>query len=141
MSVDGRFGGDQECVQDGDDGPPETLSAASALMRDAARREKPDPAHAAELYKQAILLLLDTGASPLRRDDVRRRLLSAFDRLSLLLRRGGLQAEALEEIDCAASLGLLDGPFQGAKRHREAMARRRDGLQRALASGERVAAR
>ena len=59
-------------------------------------------------------------------------LLLSFDRLSLLLKRAGLPAEALEEIDCAASLGLLDCRDHGIKGHREALRKRRDSLRHAL---------
>jgi hypothetical protein len=50
----------------------------------------------------------------------------------VVLKRAGLSAEALEEIDCAASLGLLDCQDQGIKGHREALRKRRESLRRSL---------
>ena len=63
---------------------------------------------------------------------MRHDLLLIFDRLSLLLKRHGLPVEALEEIECAASLGLLDCQDYGVKGHREALTKRRESLRRAL---------
>jgi hypothetical protein len=101
-------------------------------MREAREREKTDPARAAELYRDAIVGLLESAADPLEHAGVRRDLLLSFDRLSLLLKRAGLPAQALEEIDCAASLGLLDCRDHGIKGHREALRKRRDSLRHAL---------
>ena len=95
-------------------------------------REKTDPARAAALYRDAIVGLLEAAADPLEHEGVRHDLLLSFDRLSLVLKREGLPAEALEEIDCAASLGLLDCQDRGIKGHRESLAKRRENLRRAL---------
>jgi hypothetical protein len=70
---------------------------------------------------------------------VRRDLLCIFDRLSLVLKRNGLQDQALEETECAVSLGFLDRQNYGTKVHREVLRRCRENLQRAVtkaASGE-----
>ena len=101
-------------------------------MLDAERLEKTDPARSAALYREAILGLLEAAADPLDHEGVRRDLLQIFDRLSLVLKREGLPAEALEEIDCAASLGLLDCQDYGVKGHREALKKRRESLRRSL---------
>ncbi len=99
---------------------------------EASQHEKSDPGRAAALYRDAILLLLESAADPLDHKGVRHDLLFIFDRLSLLLKRQGLPIEALEEIECAASLGLLDCQDYGVKGHREALRKRRESLQRAL---------
>ncbi len=99
---------------------------------EAGQHEKSDPRRAAELYRDAILLLLESAADPLDHKGVRHDLLFIFDRLSLLLKRQGPPIEALEEIECAASLGLLDCRDYGVKGHREALRKRRESLQRAL---------
>ena len=101
-------------------------------MVEAERLEKTDPARSAALYREAILGLLESAADPLDHEGVRRDLLQIFDRLSVVLKREGLPAEALEEIDCAASLGLLDCQDYGIKGHREALKKRRESLRRSL---------
>jgi len=106
--------------------------AAALPMHEAGQYEKTDPARATALYREAILGLLESAADPLDREDVRHDLLRIFDRLTLVLKREGLPAEALEEIECAASLGLLDCRDRGVKGHREALCRRRESLRRAL---------
>lgn len=108
------------------------LREASLLMHEASQHEKTDPARATALYRESIVRFLEAVADPLDREDVRRPLLLIFDRLSLVLKREGLPEEALEEMDCATSLGLLDCRDPGIKGHREALKRRREGLQRAL---------
>ena len=101
-------------------------------MHEARDCETTDPAKAVALYREAILALLEAAADPLDREEVRHDLLVIFDRLSLVLKREGLPKEALEEIDCAASLGLLDCRDQGIKGHREALRKRRESLHRVL---------
>ena len=76
--------------------------------------------------------LLEAASDPLDREAVRHDLLVIFDRLSLVLKREGLPKEALEEIDCAASLGLLDCRDHGITGHREALRKRRESLHRVL---------
>jgi hypothetical protein len=116
--------------------PDEALSRrlhqASLRMHDAGLREQTDPTHAAELYREAIVRFLEVAEDPLDREDVRRDLLLIFDRLSLVLKRSGLPAEALEEVDSAASLGLLDCQDHGIKAQREALRKRRESLRRAV---------
>jgi hypothetical protein len=112
--------------------PPKGLRTASISLRDAGRLEKTEPARAAALYREAALGLLAVSADPLESADVRRDLLRVFDRLSLVLKREGLPVDALEEIDSAASLGLLDCRDRGVKGHREALTKRRESLRRDL---------
>jgi hypothetical protein len=112
--------------------PARRRREASLPMLDAERLEKTDPARSAALYREAILGLLEAAADPLEHEGVRRDLLQIFDRLSVVLKREGLPAEALEEIDCAASLGLLDCQDYGIKGHREALKKRRESLRRSL---------
>ncbi len=64
---------------------------------------------------------------------MRRDLLFIFDRLSLVLKRSGSRKEALEEIESAVSLGLLDCRDYGIKGHCEALRKRRNSLQRTVA--------
>ncbi len=116
---------------------PETAATrrrreASLPMVEAERLEKTEPLRSAALYREAIIGLLESAADPLDHEGVRRDLLQIFDRLSVVLKRAGLPGEALEEIDCAASLGLLDCQDQGIKGHREALKKRRESLQRSL---------
>jgi hypothetical protein len=116
---------------------PETAASrrrreASLPMVEAERLEKTEPLRSAALYREAIIGLLESAAEPLDHEGVRRDLLQIFDRLSVVLKRAGLPEEALEEIDCAASLGLLDCQDQGIKGHREALKKRRESLQRSL---------
>jgi zinc-ribbon domain len=94
--------------------------------------EKTDPGKAAALYRESIVRLLDVTEDPLNREDVRRNLLFIFNRLSLVLKKDGLHAEALEEIDSADSLGLLDCQDSGIKGHREALKKRRGSLRRSI---------
>jgi hypothetical protein len=115
-----------------EDSPSRRLREASHPMREARACETTDPARATALYREAILALLEGAADPLDRESVRHDLLVIFDRLSLVLKREGLPEEALEEVDCAASLGLLDCRDHGVKGHREALRKRGESLRRAL---------
>ena len=98
---------------------------------EARRCEKTDAPRAAALYRQGIVEYLESSEDPLDSQFVRRDLQRIFDRLSLVLKRGGLIEEALEEIDSAAYLGLVDGGDCGTKARREALIKRRDALRRA----------
>lgn len=109
------------------------LYEALEPMHEAYPCEKTDPGKAAALYRESIVRLLDVDEDPLDRGDVRRELLFIVDRLSIVLKKIGLRTEALEEIDSAASLGLLDCQDDGVKGHRDALRKRRDSLRRALA--------
>ena len=115
-----------------EDAPSRRLREAALPMHEARDCETTDPAKAVALYRQAILALLEAAADPLDREEVRHDLLVIFDRLSLVLKRQGLPKEALEEIDCAATLGLLDCRDHGIKGHREALRKRRESLHRSL---------
>jgi len=116
---------------------PDTEASRGVLVAadhesEARRCEKTDAPRAAALYRQAIVEYLESSEDPLDGPFVRRDLQRVFDRLSLVLKRSGLLAEALEEIDSAAYLGLVDGEECGTKARREALIRRRDSLRRAL---------
>jgi hypothetical protein len=106
--------------------------AASDHESEARRCEKTDAPRAAALYRQAIVEYLESSKDPLDSPSVRRDLQRIVDRLSLVLKRNGLIEEALEEIDSAAYLGLVDGEDCGTKARREALIKRRDTLRRAV---------
>jgi hypothetical protein len=108
---------------------------AALPMREAGDIEKTDPERAVALYRESILCFLEAAADPLDQETVRHDLLVVFDRLSLVLKRQGQPEEALEEIDSAASLGLLDCRDRGVKGHREALAKRRESLRHTLGGG------
>jgi hypothetical protein len=110
--------------------PPVTLSVAE-LEAEARASEKTDPARAAALYRQAIVTSLEASDDPLAERSARRDVQRMFDRLSLVLKRSGLLDEALEEIDTAAYLGLVDDETCGTKAQRDSLAKRRDALRRA----------
>ena len=105
---------------------------AALPMHEAGEIEKTDPERAVALYRESILRYLEAAADPLEQEIVRHDLLVVFDRVSLVLKREGQPEEALEEIDSAASLGLLDCRDHGIKGHREALTKRRESLRRAL---------
>lgn len=125
-------GQDDRASNGGGDASSRRLHEASLPMREASECEKTDPAGAAALYREAILRFLEAAADPLDQQRVRHDLLFTFDRLSLVLKRQGLPAEALEEIESAALLGLLDCRDQGINGHREALRKRRESLLGAL---------
>lgn len=99
---------------------------------EARRCEKTDAPRAASLYRQAIVECLESSKDPLDSQSVRRDLQRMFNRLSLVLKRSGLIEEALEEIDSAAYLGLVDGEECGTKARRDALINRREALRRAV---------
>jgi hypothetical protein len=116
---------------------PDTEASRGVLVAadheaEARRCEKTDTPRAAALYRQAIVEYLESSEDPLESSLVRRDLQRVFDRLSLVLKRSGLLEEALEEIDSAAYLGLVDGEECGTKARREALSRRRDSLRRTV---------
>ena len=131
----------QPAVQDAPaaDTPQDAMSRrvrdAALPMREAGDIEKTDPERAVALYRESILCFLEAAADPLDQETVRHDLLVIFDRLSLVLKRQGQPEEALEEIDSAASLGLLDCRDRGVKGHREALAKRRESLRHTLGGG------
>jgi hypothetical protein len=104
------------------------------LESEARRCEKADAARAAALYRRAIVERLDASDDPLGSKAAQRDVQRLFDRLSLVLKRDGRIDEALEEIDAAAYLGLLDNGGTGTKAQREALVKRRDALRRAAAT-------
>ncbi len=100
------------------------------LRAEAQHCERTDPARAAALYRRAIVERLeadDALESKAGRRDVR----SLFDRLSLVLERDGRLDEALEEIEAAAYLGLLDDGDAGAQAQRDTLVGRREAILRA----------
>ena len=108
----------------------EACLAAADHESEARRCEKTDAPRAAALYRQAIVEYLDSSADPLASASARRDVQRLFDRLSLVLKRSDLNEEALEEIDSATYLGLVDDEDCGTKAHREALSKRRDTLRR-----------
>lgn len=67
---------------------------------------------------------MECGASPLDESRVRRDLPLAFNRLTLVLKTMRRDAEALDEIDRAASWGILERDDCGRKSDREALRNR-----------------
>ncbi|MGD0997084.1 MAG: hypothetical protein ABR941_02025 [Thermoleophilia bacterium] len=100
------------------------LDEASRLLCEARTLEKSDPRDAVALYRKAVESLLAAGESPLDEYRVRRDLPLALNRLTLLLERMGRAAEALDEIDRAASRGILERDDCGRKSDREALRKR-----------------
>ncbi len=124
--------GSEETSSPNEATPPAALTA-SDLESAAHECEKADPSRAAALYRQAVVAYLESSDDPLASPSVRRDVQRIFDRLSLVLKRAGLLPEALEEIESAAYLGLVDDGC-GTKAQREALMKRRAALRRALAT-------
>jgi hypothetical protein len=122
-----------EEAQSQDEATPPAPVTASGLESAARASEKTDPARAAALYRQAVVAFLESDDDPLGDPSARRDVQRVFDRLSLVLKREGRLDEALEEIDSAAYLGLVDDDGCGTKAQREALMKRRDALRRAVA--------
>jgi len=97
---------------------------AAELLAQARASEKDEPSEAVALYERAIELLLSCTEAPLDEQAVRRELPLAFNRLSLVLKNAGREAEALEAIDRAAALGLLERADCGRKADRDALRKR-----------------
>lgn len=102
------------------------------LLQDASGCESTDAARAADLYREAICGCLEATEDPLGSEDVRRDLLRGFDRLSSVLQREGLPAEALDVVDSAASLGLLDSPREMDQEQLGSLRDRRESLRHIL---------
>ena len=100
------------------------LEEAAGLLREARPLERSDPQQAVTLYRKAVEGLLACGETPLDERRVRRDLPLAFNRLSLVLEGTGCGPEALDEVDRAASLGLLERADCGRKSDREALRNR-----------------
>jgi hypothetical protein len=100
------------------------LSDAAGLLHQAAALEKPEPEQAVVLYRRAIDSLLACGQAPLDERAVRRDLPLACNRLTLVLKGLGRDAEALDEIDRAASWGILERADCGRKSDRDALRNR-----------------
>jgi hypothetical protein len=118
--------------ESGDDAADRRLAEVSSLLDAAAACEDGDPAAAAGLLRESILVCLEPADDPLASERVCRDLLCGFDRLSALLQREGLTEEALEVADDAALLGLLSGRDHAAAWHRDALRDRREDLRRTL---------
>lgn len=108
------------------------MTEVSGLLRDASEREATDAAGAAGLYRAAIFACLEATEDPLGSEDLRRDLLCGFDRLSGVLEREGIPAEALDVVDSAAALGLLEGGHEADREHLDALKDRREGLRHIL---------
>jgi hypothetical protein len=100
------------------------LDNASGLLREARTLEKSDPRGAVGLYRRAVEGLMECSQSPLDEHRVRHDLPLAFNRLTLVLKGMGQDAEALDEIDRAASWGILERDDCGRKSDREALRNR-----------------
>jgi len=125
---------------DPDEAPPaiavEPVAITPAEVEAEARAlEKSDAPRAIALYRQAVLACLETDEGPLMSESTRRDVQRLFDRLSIVLKREGLIEDALEEIDAAAYLGLVDDENCGTKARREALVKRREALRRAVGPG------
>ncbi len=118
------------------DGASSRLAEISRTLRDADRCERDDAPRAAEIYRTAIIAYLEATDDPLGSEEARRGLLRSFDRLSLVLQRAGLTSEALEQIEMAAALGLLDCRDERTEGYREALRKRR----KSLREGDAIAA-
>jgi len=97
---------------------------AAELLAQARACEKDEPLEAVALYERAIELLLSCTEAPLDEQAVRRELPLAFNRLSLVLKNAGREVEALEAIDRAAALGVLERADCGRKADRDALRKR-----------------
>lgn len=119
-----------------EDAPEDALSRRMGevvrLLQDASGCESTDAARAADLYREAICGCLEATEDPLGCEDVRRDLLRGFDRLSSVLQREGIPVEALEVVDSAASLGLLDSPREADQEQLGALKDRRESLRHIL---------
>jgi hypothetical protein len=100
------------------------VSGAVELLSQARACEKDEPLEAVALYERVIELLLSCTGTPLEEHAVRRELPLAFNRLSLVLKNAGRDGEALESIDRAAALGLLERADCGRKADRDALRKR-----------------
>ena len=100
------------------------LEEVAGLLRDARPLERSSPQRAVALYRKAVDGLLACGEAPLDERRVRRDLPLAFNRLTLVLQVMGRGAEALDEFDRAASLGLFARDDCGRKSDREALSNR-----------------
>jgi hypothetical protein len=100
------------------------LRDASRRLSDARGLEKSDPQQAVALYRKAVDGLMASTESPLDERQVRHDLPYAFNRLTMVLKAIGQEAEALDEIDRASSCGVLDRTDCGRKADREAVKNR-----------------
>jgi hypothetical protein len=108
------------------------LAAVAVLLEAASGCEDADVSRAAALYQEAILGCLDAADGDGGFAGVERELLRGFDGLSALLERRGLAEEALEVVDDAAALGLLNGGEHVPGGHGDALLARREDLRRLL---------
>jgi hypothetical protein len=108
------------------------IADALTLAAEARVREKTDPSDATALYRRAIEILLEARDEALEERRVLHELPAAFNRLTIVLKGLGRDAEALDEVERAASLGLLDRADCGRKADRDALLRRRARLRERL---------
>jgi len=100
------------------------LDRAADLVREARTLEKSDPQGAVILCRRAIEGFMECSESPLDEYRVRHDLPLAFNRLTLVLKAMGREAEALDEVERAAAWGILDRDDCGRKADREAVKKR-----------------
>jgi hypothetical protein len=108
------------------------LAAVAVLLEAASGCEDADMPRAAALYQEAILGCLDAADGAGGFAGVEPELLRGFDGLSALLQRKGLAEDALEVVDDAAALSLLNGGAHVAGGHGDALLTRREDLRRLL---------
>jgi hypothetical protein len=101
------------------------ITEAEEPIHEAWSRRVSDPDRAVALYRQSIHRFLDLDEDTLDSAQARKALLFVFDRLSDLLQSNGRHEEALEAVEWATSLGLLDDDDAETKSHRDALRRRR----------------
>jgi hypothetical protein len=111
------------------------LDDATLALAEARTLEKIDPEQAVTRYREAIDCLMACGESPLDERRVRRDLPFAFNRLTLVLKALDRRPEALDEIERAAAMGILDRDDCGRKADRDALLNRRQRLRESLTAG------
>jgi ribosomal protein L32 len=100
------------------------VADALTLAAEARDREKSEPVDAVALYRRAIEILLEARESALDERRVLHELPGPFNRLTMLLKGMGRDVEALDEVERAASLGLLERADCGRKADRDALRNR-----------------
>jgi len=110
------------------------IADALTIAAEARAREKDDADGAVALYRRTVEILLAArdGAPDERR--VLHELPGPFNRLTIVLKGMGRDAEALDEVERAASLGLLERADCGRKADRDALRNRGARLRERLAA-------
>ncbi len=114
------------------------VADALTLAAEARAREKHAPSDAVALYRRALEILLGARDEALDERRVLHELPGLFNRLTIVLKAMGRDAEALAEVERASSLDLLECADCGRKADRDALRNRGARLRERL--GEPVAA-